>query len=216
MSQPKASQFCYGSCRAVLVRYCAQTFIYCLFGRDSRSELALVFQPGRWTGVFMPLSILHLRRHIVGCSSDLSSRYIFVTVPSMIFTYICSGIVLFYFIYFGIWDLFSFFQLLSPQANWMSPPACSLQQFPSPVSPLLLLVCLQCILVYSMCMKEQNHSPCRMCEWSRVPKILAWERCHLCLCKAWGPAFIGCHQWEVLWEARSLCAHKAWLARVGR
>lgn len=138
MSQPKASQFCSGGCRAVLVRYCAQTFIYCFFGRDSRSELALVFQPGRWTGVFMPLSILYLRRHIFGCCSDLTSCYIFVSIPSMIFTYICLGIVLFYLIYFGVWDLFSFFQLLSPQARLNGSPSMLLTAVSITCEPLII------------------------------------------------------------------------------
>lgn len=34
-------------------------------------------------------SVLHLRRHILGCCSELSSCGILVPVPSMSFAYIC-------------------------------------------------------------------------------------------------------------------------------
>lgn len=118
----KTSQFCSGSCRAALVRYCAQAFL----SSTSLAEFPglswlLSVLPGRWTGVFMPGSILHLKRHILGCCSDLSSCYIFVPAPSMSFTYICSVTLLFYFFLvagiFSFFFFFSFFQLLSSKAR---------------------------------------------------------------------------------------------------
>lgn len=135
----KTSQFCSGSCRAALLRYCAQAFL----SSTSLAEFPglswlLSVLPGRWTGVFMPGSILHLKRHILGCCSDLSSCYIFVPAPSMSFTYICSVTLLFYFFWWLGFFLFSFFfpsfNYCPRRPDWVCSPAHPWKQFISPVS----------------------------------------------------------------------------------
>lgn len=99
-------------------------------------------------------SVLHLRRHIPGCCSNLSSYYILVPVHSMSFAYICSVTVLFPQVFILV------FQLLFSHAGFRVHTSTLLKRFMSPVSPLMspahvpagvgyssLCVCVKCMWV---------------------------------------------------------------------